>query len=177
MDSNIIDELEDKRSEREEKVLKEERIVSGLRQLVTSNKKNTLERRISKETNIKSSEELINGVNDKVLLDVLSPEVMENEKTKRRQKWCLLFCLAAFLVIQFWAVYKFTNLIIQYSVGDDAEEKIVDLLLKFDVAYITSVIIELIAILKYIVKSVFDASITELIKIFKSNSSEEEKSK
>ena len=169
MDSNIIDELEDKRSEREEKVLKEERIVSGLRQLVTSNKKNTLERRISKETNIKSSEELINGVNDKVLLDVLSPEVMENEKTKRRQKWCLLFCLAAFLVIQFWAVYKFTNLIIQYSVGDDAEEKIV--------AYITSVIIELIAILKYIVKSVFDASITELIKIFKSNSSEEEKSK
>ena len=74
-------------------------------------------------------------------------------------------------------MYKFTNLIIQYSVGDDAEEKIVDLLLKFDVAYITSVIIELIAILKYIVKSVFDASITELIKIFKSNSSEEEKSK
>ena len=70
LDSNIIDELEDKRSEREEKVLKEERIVSGLRQLVTSNKKNTLERRISKETNIKSSEELINGVNDKVLLDV-----------------------------------------------------------------------------------------------------------
>lgn len=42
-------------------------------------------------------------------------------------------------------------------------------LLTFVTGYIASVIIELIAILKYIVRNVFDSSIAELVKLFKDN--------
>lgn len=163
-----------KSNDSEDTKKKEVTIVNELREIISSDsKENTLADIVSIETNTRTSDDIINGVNDKVLLDVLSPEVKKNEKTKRFQKWCLIICLTGFLIFQFYAVFHFTDKIISYSVNRGATNKIVDYLLKFDVAYISSVVIELIAIVKYIVENVFDTSITELIKIFKSNSNDE----
>lgn len=177
MDNSIFESIEDAEdNNKTESSDLEQKIAGKLKStLFSSSESNTLEKRISKETNTKSSDELINGVNDKVLLDVLSPEVENNEKIKRGQKWFLLVSLIMFLGIQFFAVFYFSNKIIGYSINKTANIKIVNSLLKFDAAYITSVIVEMFAILKNIVESVFDTSITELIKLFKNNSDEDEK--
>lgn len=154
----------------------EEQIANMLMSKFTSESQadeNKLLTRVSEQGTVKTSDELINGVNDKVLLDVLSPEVKKNEKVKRKQKWCLLVGLGLFLIFQFGAVYMFTDSIINYSIKPEANVNNVKLLLRFNTGYIASVVVELIAILKYIVKSVFDTSITELIKIFKDVSEKE----
>lgn len=131
--------------------------------------KNEQEVHISKA----SKDDVIKNANNKVLIDYLSPEIRENEKAKRLHKFVLLGLLASFLVIQFISVYSMSAKIVEYAITNDSRYEIVKALLAFISAYITSVVVELIAILNYIVKNVFDSSIADLVKIFKDNEEQE----
>ena len=117
----------------------------------------------------KTDKKFINDVNNQVLIDFLSPQISENEKSKRKHKSCLIILLTLFLVVQFLAVGFLSNKAISYAFISDANVDIVNSLLAFVSAYITSVVVEMIAILKYIVKNVFDTSLVDLVKIFKSD--------
>lgn len=117
-----------------------------------------------------SNSNLIKNVNNKVLIDYLSPEIQKNEESKRKHKGILILLLAIFIVVQFGSVYVFSFKVIEYATNSKASLDIIKSLLAFVSAYITSVVVELIAILNYIVKKVFDTSIAELIKIFKDTS-------
>lgn len=113
------------------------------------------------------SKDLIKNVNNQFLIDILSPEIVKNEESKRFHKAILLTLLSAFILIQFGSVIYFTNRVTLYAVGKSASAEMVKILFTFLSAYITSVVVELIAILRYIVKNVFDTSIAELVKMFK----------
>lgn len=123
----------------------------------------------------KNDRSLIKNVNNQVLIDFLSPEISKNEFAKRLHKYILIVLLTFFLVIQFNSVYRISLRVIDYSISEKANGEIVKSLLAFVSAYITSVVVELIAILKYIVKNVFDTSLAELVKIFKEKPKEQEK--
>lgn len=128
----------------------------------------------------KNPDNLIKNINDKVLFERLSPEITDNEKAKRHHKYILLILLTLFLILQFASVRSMSNKVLAYAISGNPDKEILKNLLTFVTGYITSVVIELIAILKYIVKRVFDTSITDLIKIFRdykenSDSKEQEK--
>ncbi len=110
---------------------------------------------------------LIKNVNNQVLIDYLSPEISSNEKSKRIHKYILIVLLALFLIGQFVVVFKLSNKTLTYATSGNADIEIVNSSFTFVSAYITSVVIELIAILNYIIHNVFDSSITELVKIFR----------
>ena len=114
----------------------------------------------------------ISDVNNKVLLDTLSPEVSKNEITKRVHKYILIGVLFLFLIIQFVTVAIISYQIIQYGIQPEANIDILNSLLKYAGVYITSVIVELVAILKYIVQNVFDSSLSDLVKVFKETKNE-----
>lgn len=111
--------------------------------------------------------DVIKNVNNKVLIDILSPQISKNEQAKRSHKVVLIILLTLFLIIQFLSVYNITGSVINYGISEKVDHEILKTLLAFVSAYITSVVVELIAILKYIVKNVFDTSISELVKLFK----------
>ena len=148
-----------------------------LRKQVQTNTQNDLKNESKKSNKNFNNVDLIKNVNDKVLVEILSPEVAKNESAKRKHKYMLISLLGAFLIIQFYAVYTISSNVITYSTTIVANSSIIKSLLAFTSAYITSVIIELIAILKYIVHNVFDTSIADLVKIFKdSNNNKEQES-
>lgn len=125
------------------------------------------------ERNIKpSSEAIIKTANNKFLLEVLSPEIKENEIKKRKHKDWLMYGMGAFLLLQFllvaciiigsgWWIIK------SHVEGNPFADSTIQLIFTFIGAYITSVVVELIAILKYIVKNVFDTSIAGMVNNFK----------
>lgn len=131
---------------------------------------NDLESEISSSSKVKEKD-LIKNVNNLFLINILSPEVLKNEKAKRHHKFILIALMIIFLIIQFRSVYVISEKVIEYATNKDASVDIVKFLLTFVSGYITSVVVELIAILKYIVKNVFDTSIAELVKIFKETDS------
>ena len=110
---------------------------------------------------------LIKNVNHKVLVDILSPEISKNEHAKRTHKFILIILLASFLIAQFYAVFLFSNKIIDYAISNISSTTMVNSLIAFLSAYITSVVVELIAILRWMVKNVFDSPIADLVKVFK----------
>ena len=138
-----------------------------LKKEVPKEKKPTNDLRSEKSLPLQSNDSIIKNVNNKVLIDILSPEISKNEQAKRIHKLALIILLTVFLIIQFFSVYGITNSVINYGTGENVDHEILKSLLTFVSAYITSVVVELIAILSYIVKNVFDASIAELVKIFK----------
>lgn len=118
--------------------------------------------------------DLVKNVNNKVLIEYLSPEISKNEASKRHHKYILISLLTVFLITQFVAIYIISVRVINYATSMDADIDIVNSLLTFVSAYITSVVIELVAILSYIVKNVFDTSLAELVKIFREDIKKEE---
>lgn len=127
-----------------------------------------------------SIEDIISNTNSKVLLEVLSPEVSKNEDKKRTHKDKLMKMMGTFLVFQF----IFTALLVGVSVtfivlchykGNPFDDETIKIIFTFVGAYITSVVVELIAILNYIVQKVFDTSVADLVAIFKDGSNKEEK--
>lgn len=120
---------------------------------------------------LKDRNDVIKNANNKVLIDYLSPEVSKNEHAKRKHKFILILLMTLFLCVQFATVYELSTKVIDYAISDNATVEILKILIGFVSAYITSVVVELIAILKYVVKNVFDTSIAELIKIFKDSES------
>lgn len=119
-----------------------------------------------------SSSNIIQNANNKVLIDVLSPQVVENEKTKRIHKYILLAIVGAFIVIQFlltfYLISSTYNFIFEaYKENGTINTHLINLLFAFLTGYITSVVVELIYMLKFMVQNVFDTSISDLVKIFK----------
>lgn len=140
---------------------------SLLSEVPSTSRQNDLKSETYSKSKTNNDRSLIKNVNNQVLIDFLSPEISKNEKSKRVHKLILILLLSLFLVIQFSSVYTVSIKVIDYCTSNNADKDIVARLLAFVTGYITSVVVELIAILKYIVKNVFDTSIKELIQIFK----------
>lgn len=115
----------------------------------------------------KKIDDLIKNANNQVLINVLSPQIEKNEKVKRYHKSILLILLTVFLVAQFSTVFVFTNKTLNYIFSKEVNAELVNASFAFITGYITSVVVELIAILRYIIQNVFDTSISELVKVFK----------
>lgn len=136
---------------------------------------NSLKENIEKNVNVDfkakqtdtENDKLIKNVNNQVLVSVLSPEIRANEQIKRILKIILVTFLIIFLIFQLYTVFALTYSVLNFSFKENSNTETIKVLLTFISAYITSVVIELIAILNYIVKNVFDTSIAELVKIFK----------
>ena len=114
---------------------------------------------------------IIKTANNKFLLEVLSPEIKENEKKKRKHKDWLMIGMGIFLLFQFMlvaiiVVYSGHWIVNSHLSQNPFSDSTIQLIFAFICAYITSVVVELIAILKYIVKNVFDTSITGMVNTF-----------
>lgn len=115
---------------------------------------------------------IIKNANNKFLLEVLSPEIQENEKKKRIHKDWLMIAMAAFLIFQFIIVAIIVVgsgywIIKSHVTNNPFSYSTLQIIFTFIGAYITSVVVELIAILKYIVKNVFDTSIAGMVNNFR----------
>lgn len=104
-----------------------------------------------------------------MLLDTLKPHLGENEEQKRDLKEKLVDFIKTMLTIQlvFVAVpivILFLSLCVDIPFLKDIEPEIIPSLLSFLKYYITAIIAELLAMLFFIVKFVFDKSIVDLVK-------------
>lgn len=100
---------------------------------------------------------------------ILSPQLEKNEKLKRKHKADVVQKLFTIRKWQFIATYVFTLvmiLMIALSNWLKIEQAVLEDMFSFLKFYITSILAELIAILFFIVKQVFDSSIVELFKNF-----------
>lgn len=107
---------------------------------------------------------------------VLAPQLKKNEKLKREQKKKLLDKIFDILKWQFGVTYVFVLVIIVIIASSNwlaLSDTIIERIIDFIQFYITSIIAELIAILFFIVKNVFDKSIVDLFKNFDSKDKEE----
>lgn len=115
----------------------------------------------------------IKSVNDHILLHYLAPQVKFNEEKKREHKDKLIKYVSRFLGFQFTVIFIILfiilcSIIYFHYYKNDLDYQTIKILFGFFGTYITSVIVELIFILKFIVEKVFDTSITSLMEIFKS---------
>ena len=106
------------------------------------------------------------------MLDYLSPEITKNEDRKRVHKDKLIEVVKWFLILQFGVIFLLMCGIFVMAFVFGLSEKDIEFnyfnsLVTFVTTYIGSVVIELIAMLNYIVKNVFDTSLAELVKIFR----------
>lgn len=101
--------------------------------------------------------------------DVLSPQLSENEQLKREHKTLLMNNIFKILKWQFIFTYVFVALllgsILLSGVLSISENMLIEII-GFVKYYIGAIVIELLSILLFIVKSVFDKSIVDLIKDF-----------
>lgn len=117
------------------------------------------------------AEQYIRKANAEVLLSTLAPEITLNEKKKREHKDKLIKYLARFLAFQFAFVFiiimiAIVSIIYFHAANNPLSQGMVNVLFAFFGTYLTSVVVELIYILKYIVEQVFDTSISSLTKVF-----------
>ena len=103
---------------------------------------------------------------------MLSPEIRNNELKKREHKDTLMKAVSRFLLFQFVIVaVMVTSLLIAFvwahMLSRPFSDDTMKILLAFVGTYITSVVVELIAILRCIVTNVFDTSITGLVEAFR----------
>lgn len=145
--------------------IKNNSIEKQLENEIPSSIKNDFENEIPKSKIY--ADDIIKNVNNQFLMKILSPEISKNELAKRLHKYLLLGLLTISMLLQFVAAFVISIKIVDYSISTNANVDIVKCLLTFISAYITSIVVELIAILNYIVKNVFDTSLTDLVKIFK----------
>lgn len=123
-------------------------------------------------TGKKSNKDIIKNANNEFLLKVLSPQIIANEEKKRQHKDWLMIIMGAFLIFQFMLVAIMISycgywIIHMQIINNPFSDSTIKIMITFICTYVTSIIIELIAILKYIVKNVFDTSISGMVKIFK----------
>lgn len=146
--------------------------VAGILKIITGNEDEERGRKTAVPKTGTDMEGLIADTNSKILLEVLSPEIEENEDKKRRHKDLLLGMMGAFLVFQFLvtAILVIDSgffIMLCHLIGKPFSDETIKIIFKFIGVYITSVVIELIAILNYIVQKVFDTSVADLFAIFK----------
>lgn len=78
-----------------------------------------------------------------------------------------IFLIAQFSILACLLFGTIAVIFIFHGVKNDLDLEDIKLIINFISLYITSVVIELIALLKYIVSNVFDTSITGLVEIYK----------
>lgn len=115
---------------------------------------------------------IIDNANEYVLLKTLSPEITKNEEKKREHKDILMKIVQSFLIAQFCFVAfvligTFVMIFVFHGTKNDLKLEYFNLIIKCISVYITSVVVEFIAMLRYIVRNVFDKSITGLVASFK----------
>lgn len=116
-------------------------------------------------------ESYIKKANADVLLLTLAPQIRKNERMKRQHKDRLIKYLALFLGLQFAFVFiiiimAIASIIYFHATNNPLSQGMINILFAFFGTYLTSVVVELIYILKYIVEQVFDTSISSLTKVF-----------
>lgn len=119
-----------------------------------------------------NTDDIIKNVNNKFLIHVLSPEISANEDKKRKHKDILMIAVAIFLTIQFLILfvivgYSLHSIIRCHINGKPFSDSTIKIIFSFIGVYISAVVAEMIAILKYIVTNVFDTSIAALVEAFK----------
>ena len=100
---------------------------------------------------------------------VLAPQLEKNEELKRDHKSRLMDNIFSLLKGQFRITYIFivaVLIIALFSSQINLSDKLITEILSFVKFYVTSIIVELIPILFFIVKNVFDISIVDLFKNF-----------
>lgn len=126
----------------------------------------------SKNSKEKETAEIIKNANQKFLIEVLSPEIRDNESKKRQHKDALMNAVSKFLLFQFiivagMVVSLLGAFIWGHMIGKPFANDTMQIFLSFVGIYITSVVVELIAILRCIVTNVFDTSIAGLVEAFR----------
>lgn len=124
-------------------------------------------------------DKIVNDANQYFLVKILSPEITENEKKKRAHKDTLINIVKIFLISQFillavLIIGTIVMIFVFHGLKNDLELSYIDIIIKFICAYITSVVVEVIAMLKFIVENVFDTSITGLVEFYKDKTKEKE---
>lgn len=145
---------------------------------IISEKKNDFERESLKSTS-DLSDKVIDDANKYFLVKILSPEITNNEDKRRKHKDKLISIVKTFLVAQFIILSlllfgTLTMIFVFHGLGNDLELSYIEIIIKFISVYITSVVVELIAMLKYIVSNVFDTSITGLVEIYRDKTKNQE---
>lgn len=124
------------------------------------------------------SDKVIDDANKYFLIKILSPEITNNELKKREHKDALIGIVQKFLIFQFIIMLSLLfgiiiMIFVFHGIGNDLDLKYIKVIINFVSLYITSVVVELIAMLKYIVSNVFDTSITGLVEIYKDTANKE----
>lgn len=109
------------------------------------------------------------SLRERIYEGVLSPQLEENEKLKRDHKDILMKNIFKILKYQFVFTYIFVLILLGSIIFSNflvLDNTIIKSIIKFIEFYITSIVVELIPILFFIVRSVFDKSIVSLFSNF-----------
>lgn len=145
----------------------------ALQKADTENEENEVSFVISKE-NSSDIESKISAENSRINRELLIPELVANEKQKRDLKKFLLIGVIVFISVQILMMSVFICLLV-YSVTigsnrlTNIDKELCKSLIDFMKFFVSATLCEFIAMLFFIVKYVFDKSIFELIKLFKSD--------
>ncbi len=151
-------------------------ISHSLKNEVSSKKKNDFKSEESKRNNENSLKynlkELVNTANKYFLIEILSPELKYNEERKREHKDKLIdimkyFLLFQFILLSFLLLGVISVVFVFHGLKNDIDLNYLKTIINFISIYITSVVVEIIAMLNYIVSNVFDTSITGLVEMYK----------
>ena len=122
----------------------------------------------SKSQNIK---DLVNKFNETIYRKTLIPQLNKNENQKRKHKLYLLIGIGIFIVIQILVLSAVigifvANITLDLTIFKDLNLDVTDKLLDFLKYYIGATVVEVLGILFFIVKNVYDTSIVDLFKDF-----------
>lgn len=159
---------------------KEKKAINFLKNRVASEKSSQTrfkKSEILQEVDYTNIDTIISDSNNYFLLKVLSPQIQENEEKKRIHKEVMLNTIVLFLKVQFILLFVlvFGTLLavfIFHGLRNDLTDETFKIIIGFLGVYISSIIVELIYIVKYIVVNVFDTSIDGLVKLFSGSSIE-----
>ena len=157
-------------------------LLSDIFRSESSDRKNDFENesdndiRIENESSEDITSKIIDNANKYFLVKVLSPQIEKNEAKKREHKNVLIQIVKSFLIFQFVIILILLfgiiiMIFVFHGFNNDLELSYLEKIINFVSIYITSVVVELIAMLKYIVANVFDTSITSLVELYKDASS------
>lgn len=157
-------------------------LLSDIFRSESSDRKNDFENesdndiRIENESSEDITNKIIDNANKYFLVKVLSPQIEKNEAKKREHKNVLIQIVKSFLIFQFVIILILLfgiiiMIFVFHGFNNDLELSYLEKIINFVSIYITSVVVELIAMLKYIVANVFDTSITSLVELYKDASS------
>lgn len=112
--------------------------------------------------------------NSKINREILMPQLVANEKQKRILKMFLLIGIIVFITAQITVMSVYIGqLVYSVTIGSnnltEINTELCESLISFMKFFVSATLCEFIAMLFFIVKYVFDKSIFELIKLFKSS--------